>query len=88
MGTLTLKPVAAGRYVLSGQPKGQEQRVSRLSLTVTADGTIDGIEIEEADGAITRFAFTGEVTNAPVAADSFRFSAPAGVPVVDAAPPV
>jgi len=59
-----------------------------LSLTVTADGTIDGIEIEEADGAITRFAFTGEVTNAPVAADSFRFRAPEGVPVVDAAPPV
>ena len=62
--------------------------MSRLSLTVTADGTIDGIEIEEADGAITRFVFTGEVANVPVSADAFRFSAPAGVPVVDAAPPV
>ena len=88
MDTLTLTPGKAGRYVLSGQPKGQEQRVSRLSLTVTADGTIDGIEIEEADGAITRFVFTGEVANVPVSADAFRFSAPAGVPVVDAAPPV
>ena len=88
MDTLTLAPAKSGGFVLSGQPKGQEQRVSRLSLTVTADGTIDGIEIEEADGAITRFVFTGEVANAPVGTDSFRFSAPAGVPVVDAAPPV
>lgn len=88
MDTLTVTPGKAGRFVLAGQPKGQEQRVSRLSLTVTADGTIDGIEIEEADGAITRFVFTGEVANAPVSAEAFRFSAPAGVPVVDAAPPV
>ena len=85
MDTLTLTPGKTGRYVLSGQPKGQEQRVSRLSLTVTADGTIDGIEIEEADGAITRFTFTGEVANAPVSGDAFRFNAPAGVPVVDGA---
>ena len=88
MDTLMLAPGKAGGFVLSGQPKGQEQRVSRLSLTVTAEGTITGIEIEEADGAITRFVFTGEVANAPVGTDSFRFSAPAGVPVVDAAPPV
>jgi outer membrane lipoprotein carrier protein len=55
---------------------------------VTADGTITGIEIEEPDGALTRFTFTGEQPNAPVPAETFRFKAPAGVPVVDALPPV
>jgi len=88
MDTLTLAPAAQGRFTLSGQPRGQEKRVSRLSITVTAEGTITGIEIEEIDGAITRFAFTGEVPNAAIPAEQFHFSPPAGVPVVDAAAPV
>jgi outer membrane lipoprotein carrier protein len=88
MDTLTLAPAAGGRFTLSGQPKGQEKRVDRLSLTVTADGTIVGIEIEESDGAMTRFTFTGEAPNAPIPAEQFRFTPPPGVPVVDAAPPV
>jgi outer membrane lipoprotein carrier protein len=85
---LTLAGAANGRFTLTGQPKGQEKRVTRLTLTVTADGTITGIEIEEADGALTRFTFTGEVPNAPVPAETFHFTPPTGVPVVDALPPV
>jgi len=85
---LTLRSAPNGGLVLSGQPRGQERRVRRLSLTVTADGAITGIEIEEADGALTRFSFTAEQTNAPLPAESFRFTAPVGVPVVDALPPV
>jgi len=88
MNNLTLATGPNGHLILSGQPRGQEKRVARLSLTVTAEGTIDGIEIEEADGALTRFTFTGEITNAPVAPEAFRFTPPAGVPVVDALPPV
>ena len=88
MDTLTLAPAAQGRFTLSGQPKGQEKRVSRLSITVTAEGTITGIEIEETDGAITRFSFTGEMPNAVIPAEQFHFTPPAGVPVVDAAAPV
>jgi outer membrane lipoprotein carrier protein len=88
MDSLTLAPAPGGRFTLTGQPKGQEQRVSRLSLSVTPEGTITGIEIEETDGAITRFTFTGELPNAAISSSEFRFSAPAGVPVVDAAPPV
>jgi outer membrane lipoprotein carrier protein len=85
---LTLAPAPNGRYALSGRPKGQEQRVARLTLTVTADGTITGIEIEEADGALTRFTFTGEQPNVVIPATAFHFTPPAGVPVVDALPPV
>jgi outer membrane lipoprotein carrier protein len=88
MNGLTLQPVANGQFMLSGQPKGQEKRVARITLTVTADGTIRGIEIEEVDGALTRFTFTGEEPNVPLPANEFRFTPPAGVPIVDALPPV
>jgi outer membrane lipoprotein carrier protein len=88
INSLAFATAAEGRFTLSGQPKGQEKRVNRLALTVTADGTIVGIKIEEADGALTRFTFTGEIPNAPIPAEEFRFTPPAGVPVVDAAPPV
>jgi outer membrane lipoprotein carrier protein len=88
LSNLALQSAPNGQFVLTGQPKGQEKRVARLALTVTADGTITGIEIEEADGALTRFTFTAEQPNAPVPAESFHFTPPAGVPVVDALPPV
>ena len=85
---LRLAAAANGRYTLTGQPKGQQNRISRLNLTVTADGAITAIEIEEVDGALTRFTFTAEQPNAAVSAAAFRFTPPAGVPVVDALPPV
>lgn len=78
-----------GNLVLTGQPKGQKNRVSRVTLTVEpATGAIDDLEIDETDGAITRFAFIGQQPNAALPADSFRFAPPQGVPVVDAPPPV
>jgi outer membrane lipoprotein carrier protein len=85
---LTLAPAPNGQFALTGQPKGQEQRVARLTLTVTTEGTITGIEIEETDGALTRFTFSGEQPNATIPAETFHFTPPAGVPVVDALPPV
>lgn len=85
---LTVTPAANGGYTLVGQPKGQEQRVPRLDLTVTADGAITCITIEEADGAVTRFTFADEKDNVPIPAATFHFEVPAGVPVVDAPPPV
>ena len=88
MTHLTVAQAAGGRFTLSGQPKGQEKRVNRLTLTVTAEGSIVRIEMEEADGALTRFTFTGEQPNAPVSPETFRFNPPPGVPVVDALPPV
>lgn len=88
MNGLTLAAGQGGRFTLTGQPKGQEKRVEQLTLTVTADGTITGIEILETDGALTRFIFTGEAVNPNLPTDAFRFVPPAGVPVVDAKPPV
>lgn len=85
---LRLAPAPNGGFTLTGQPKGQENRVPKLALTVTAEGAITGIEINEADGAITRFTFTDEQPNAAVPEGAFRFTAPVGIPVIDSLPPV
>ena len=85
---LTLARGTADTYTLSGQPKGQEKRIARLSLTVTSTGTITGILIKETDDAQTIFNFTGEEPNAAIPESTFHFIPPAGVPVVDGLPPV
>jgi outer membrane lipoprotein carrier protein len=85
---LTLAPAPDGQFTLAGVPKGQQDRVHRISLTVTPTGSITHLEIEETDGARTRFIFTAEQPNAPVPDSTFRFTPPAGIPVVDALPPV
>jgi outer membrane lipoprotein carrier protein len=85
---LTAAPAANGEFTLTGQPKGQEKRVPRMVITVTADGAITGIQIEESDGAITRFTFTAEQPNIPIPSGAFHYTPPRGIPVVDALPPV
>jgi len=85
---LTVAAAANGLFSLTGQPKGMEKRLTRLALMVSADGTINSIEVEEADGAITRFTFTGEQPNATIPDETLRFKPPPGVPVIDAMPPV
>ena len=88
LNRLVLASAPNGRFTLTGQPKGQENRVQRLTVSATADGTITGIEVEEIDGALTRFTFTGEQTNAPVPSGAFHFTPPAGVPIVEGLPPI
>ena len=85
---LSVSPGAEGQFTLAGVPKGQENRIHRVSFNVTAVGAITAIEVEETDGAMTRFIFTGEEPNAAIPESTFHFTPPAGVPVVDAMPPV
>ncbi len=85
---LTAIPAADGEVTLTGVPKGMENRVAQLTLTVTADGTITAISIKEIDGSVTSFAFTDQVPNAAISPATFQFTPPPGVPVVDALPPV
>jgi outer membrane lipoprotein carrier protein len=47
------------QYRISGVPKGMSQRVKLLSLWVTGAGAIDRMRLEEVDGAVTEFTFTG-----------------------------
>lgn len=88
MSSLALAPAANGHFTLSGQPKGQENRIRKLTLTVTPAGVITGIEMDETDGAVTRFVFSNQQPDAPIPAQAFHFTPPPGVPVVDAPPPV
>jgi len=85
---LAATPAANGAFTLAGIPHGQEKRVERLTLTVSAEGIITAIDIQETDGADTRFTFTREEPNAPIPPATFHFTLPAGVPVVDALAPV
>ena len=78
-----------GELALTGQPRGQEDRVRRITIAIAAmTGSITAMEIEEADGALTRFTFSNEEPNAHVPEGTFRFTPPPGVPIVDALPPV
>ncbi len=85
---LTMTPADNAQFRLRGVPKGMEQRVRSLEVTVTADGTIHAMTLEELDGSRTSFAFTDEEENPVMAAGTFRFVPPAGVPVVEGTPPV
>lgn len=83
--TLTQK---GAEYQLRGVPKGMEQRVAEVELTVTADGRIDAIQWRETDGATTDFQLSGEIVNPPLSADTFSFHPPAGVAVVQGMAPI
>jgi outer membrane lipoprotein carrier protein len=85
--SLTLTPQGAN-YELSGVPKDMQQRVSSLRFTVSPEGTILGIRVEEVDGSLSTFTFTGEVANPPATDSDFIFHAPAGTEIVDGLPPV
>jgi outer membrane lipoprotein carrier protein len=85
---LTMTPAEHGLFRLRGVPRGMEQRVRSLELIVTAEGTIRSMMLEELDGSRTSFVFKDEEANPVLAADSFRFVPPAGVPVVAGTPPV
>ncbi|MGD0741185.1 MAG: outer membrane lipoprotein carrier protein LolA [Terracidiphilus sp.] len=83
---LKLEGASNGLYKLSGLPKGQENQVTLLELTVTAEGAITTLEMQEVNGANTRFTFTDEQPDATIPAEMFHFTPPPGVPVVDTTP--
>ncbi len=84
---VTLTPEGA-KFRLRGVPKGMEQKVAEVTLTVTAKGRIDAIEWKETDGATTEFHLVDEVSNPPLAADTFSFRPPPGVAVVNGMAPI
>ncbi len=84
---LTITPAESG-YTLAGTPKGMEERVRSISLTVDATGAIHALRLEEADGARTTFTFTDIRENVPAPDSAFVFTPPPGVTVVDGAAPI
>lgn len=84
---LTVTPDGSG-FRITGVPKGMEQRVKLLSLGVTATGAIERMRLEELDGAVTEFVFSGIKENVPVKDGDFAFIPPAGVTVAEGLPPI
>ena len=76
-----------GNYDLWGVPRNMEQHVSSLRFTVSTNGTILGIKVEEVDGSISTFTFSDEVPNPPASNAEFIFRAPPGTEIVDGLPP-
>jgi len=87
LDSLTVAPNGSG-HKITGVPKGMAQRVKLLSLTVAASGAIEAMRIEEIDGAVTEFTFSGIQENVPVRDSDFTFTPPAGVTVVDGIAPI
>ncbi len=87
---LTARPLSGGLYELQGKPRGDGKNgaIAAIRLRVTAEGVIREIEIEQIDGALTKFEFTNEEVDVKLGDGEFKFVAPAGVPVVDAMPPI
>ena len=77
-----------GGLLLSGVPKGMQNRVARIVIGVGEDGGIHSMTIDEVDGARTEFRFNNSQPNVPAPDTDFMFHPPAGVPVFDGLPPV
>jgi outer membrane lipoprotein carrier protein len=84
---LTVTPEGAD-FKITGVPKGMAQRVKLLSLDVTPSGAIEKMRLEEVDGSVTEFSFSGMQENVPVQAGDFIFTPPQGVSVVEGLPPI
>ena len=83
----TVTPVAAG-YRITGVPKGMADRISLLTLDVSATGAIEHMKLEETGGATTEFTFTGIEEGIPIKPSEFIFTPPQGVAIIDGLPPV
>jgi outer membrane lipoprotein carrier protein len=88
MPGLALAALAGGNYRLTGIPKGMEQSVRLVTLDVTGDGLLLAIRVEDSDGTVTEFRFTGMRENGPMKDADFLFTPPAGVTVVESLPPI
>ena len=84
----TIAPAPNNTFTITGVPKAMADRVRSLSLTVTADGAIQSMRIEETTGAVTAFTFTDQKEDLTLPPSDFTFAPPAGIPIVNAQPPI
>ena len=64
------------------------ERIHLLTITVNPAGIIQGLTIEETDGATTAFTFSNMQENAPIPASDFTFTPPPHTNVVNGQPPI
>ena len=84
---ISVTPDSTGFHI-AGVPRGMENRVKQLALEVSPKGLITAMRVDEIDGAVTEFTFTGIEENVATQPADFTFSPPPGVTVVDGVPPI
>ncbi len=77
-----------GGYTLSGVPKGMQQTVQSIGITVDAAGQILGMRIAQTDGAETNFVFSDIRENVETPDSEFQFTPPPGVTIIDGVAPI
>jgi outer membrane lipoprotein carrier protein len=87
LDNLTLTLVSNG-YALSGTPKGMQQSIRSIALTVDAAGQIQSMRIDQTDGSSTSFTFTAIHENIPTTDADFTFTPPPGVTIIDGTNPI
>jgi len=88
LDNLAVAPASTGLYTLSGTPKGMQQRLHSLALTVNASGQIQAMRLEDTDGATTTFTFTDMHENIPTTDADFTFTPPPGIPILNGTNPI
>ena len=76
-------PLTAGNVVLRGVPRAMADRVTQVLIEVTPASWIDRIILEETDGSSTEFRFQGQTEDGRIDDQTFRFTVPPGVEVID-----
>ena len=80
----SVAPVQPGNVVLQGVPKNMADRLSRVLLEISPDGTLFRIVAEELDGSTTEFRFRNQQENVAIPDTRFRFQPPPGVETIQA----
>lgn len=75
---------STGNLLLTGVPRGMEDRVSKVLLEITPDHQICRISIYSLDGSVTDFRFSEQRTDVAVDDRQFRFVPGPGIEVLQA----
>jgi outer membrane lipoprotein carrier protein len=76
-------PLFPGDSVLRGVPEALADRVSDIVLEVTPEHRILRIIINEVDGSVTEYRFTGEKENVAIPEAQFQFKPPPGTETIE-----
>ena len=76
-------PLAAGDVVLRGVPQALADRISEILIEVMPDHRISRIVMNEVDGSVTEYRFTGQKENEAIPEGRFAFTPPAGTETVE-----
>jgi outer membrane lipoprotein carrier protein len=77
-----IAPLQPAGVVLRGVPKGMNDRISDVLLEISPAHEITRIVIQEIDGAVTDFRFSGMQENMPLPDSLFHFNPPPGVRII------